>query len=147
MNNKRIGFTFIELMVVVAILVILAATAVPRLVGRTDQARVAAAKADIDGNIAIALDLYELDNGTYPATEQGLAALASEPTSSPVPPDWNGPYLKKRKIPVDPWGRSYVYTQPGLHNTEDYDLFSYGSDGAEGGGDDVVNWEDETETE
>ncbi len=144
-NNK--GFTLIELMVVIVILIILAATAVPRLVGRTDQARLAAAGADIEANISIALDLYELDNGTYPTTEQGLEALIAKPSSAPVPANWNGPYLKKRKLPIDPWGRPYVYTKPGVHNVEDYDLYSLGSDGVEGGGDDVTNWEESSGVE
>ncbi|MFC1704066.1 type II secretion system major pseudopilin GspG [Candidatus Omnitrophota bacterium] len=138
------GFTFVELMVVIVILVILAATAVPRLVGRTDQARIAAASADIEANIATALALYELDNGRYPTTEQGLQALVTEPTSSPVPSSWNGPYLKKKRVPKDPWGKLYVYVQPGVHNEDDYDLYSLGPDGIEGGGDDVSNWEEFT---
>jgi general secretion pathway protein G len=145
--NKPKGFTLIELMLVVIILGILVAMVVPRLAGRTEQARRAAAQADIESNMAVALDLYELDNGAYPTTEQGLSALITEPTSSPVPPNWNGPYLKKRKIPLDPWGRAYVYLCPGVHNQEDYDLYSYGPDGIEGGGDDVTNWEEETQTE
>lgn len=146
MNRVR-GFTLIELMLVVIILGILVAMVVPRLAGRTEQARRAAAQADIESNIAVALDMYELDNGLYPTTEQGLSALISEPASSPVPPNWNGPYLKKRKIPLDPWGRSYVYVCPGVHNQEDYDLYSYGPDGVEGGGDDVINWEEQAEAE
>lgn len=139
----RKGFTLIELMLVVIILGILVAMVVPRLAGRTEQARRAAALADIDSNLAVSLDLYELDNGVYPTTEQGLPALVNEPTSSPVPPNWNGPYLKKKKVPLDPWGRPYVYLSPGVHNKEDYDLYSYGPDGVEGGGNDVTNWEEE----
>lgn len=139
--TKSRGFTLIELMLVVIILGILVAMVVPRLAGRTEQARQAAAQADIESNIAVALDLYELDNGVYPSTEQGLQALINEPTSSPTPPNWNGPYLKKKKLPLDPWGRAYVYVSPGVHNKEDYDLYSYGPDGIEGGGDDATNWE------
>ena len=138
MNNKR-AFTLIELMLVVIIIGVLAAMVVPRLAGRSEQARQAAAKADIEANIATALDLYELDNGQYPTTEQGLSALVTKPTSSPVPKDWRGPYLKKE--PVDPWGRNYIYSSPGQHNVGDYDLASWGKDGIEGGGDDVVNWQ------
>lgn len=141
--NKSRGFTLIELMLVVIILGILIAMVVPRLAGRTEQARQAAAGADINSNIAVALDLYELDNGTYPSSEQGLEALIIEPTSTPVPPNWNGPYLKKKKLPLDPWGITYAYDSPGVHNQEDYDLYSYGPDGVEGGGDDIVNWEEE----
>ena len=145
--KKDKGLTLIELMLVVIILGILVAMVVPRLAGKSEQARRAAATADIESHLALALDLYELDNGSYPATEQGLSALVTEPTSSPVPIDWNGPYLKKKSIPTDPWGRSYVYVSPGVHNLEDYDLYSYGQDGVEGGGDDVVNWEEELASE
>ncbi|MBM3251334.1 MAG: type II secretion system protein GspG [Candidatus Omnitrophica bacterium] len=143
MSKKRnSGFTLVELLLVVTIILILAGMVIPRMAGRTEQARRAAAKADIETNIAIALDLYELDNGRYPTSEQGLGALVSKPTSSPEPANWNGPYLKKRKIPTDPWNRPYVYVAPGIHNLEDYDLYSYGPDAVEGGGDDVTNWEE-----
>jgi general secretion pathway protein G len=144
-NSK--AFTLVELMLVVIIIGILVAMVVPRIAGRSEQARRAAAQADIDANLAIALDLYELDNGNYPTTEQGLDALIKAPTSAPVPENWNGPYLKKRKVPLDPWGRPYKYASPGVHNTEDYDLFSLGADGVEGGGDDVANWEEATPAE
>ncbi len=136
-HNK--AFTLIELMLVVIIIGILAALVVPRLAGRSEQARQEAAKADIEANIATALDLYELDNGQYPSTEQGLAALMQKPSTPPVPEKWRGPYLKKKA--KDPWARAYMYTSPGAHNTIDYDLSSWGKDGVEGGGDDVVNWE------
>ncbi len=115
---------------------------IPRMAGRTEQARRAAAKVDIETNIAMALDLYELDNGKYPTSEQGLQALVTKPASSPVPSNWNGPYLKKKSLPVDPWNRTYIYVSPGVHNAEDYDLYSYGPDGVEGGGDDITNWEE-----
>lgn len=138
MQNKK-AFTLIELMLVVIIIGVLAAMVIPRLGGRSEQARQAAAKADIEANIATALDLYELDNGQYPATEQGLAALITRPGSLSVPENWKGPYLKKE--PKDSWGRPYIYKSPGEHNAGDYDLSSLGKDGVEGGGDDVVNWE------
>ncbi|MBN1405251.1 MAG: type II secretion system major pseudopilin GspG [Candidatus Omnitrophica bacterium] len=141
---ERAGFTLIELMLVVIIISILAAMVVPRLVGRSKEAKVAAAKADIDSNLLLALDMYELDCGLYPTTEQGLSALKEKPSIAPVPANWKGPYL--RKMPKDPWGNDYVYACPGLHNKDDYDLFSYGPDGVESQ-DDVVNWEKESEKE
>jgi general secretion pathway protein G len=134
------GVTLIEMMLVIIIIGILVAMVVPRLTGRSEQARVAAAKADIEANLAVALDLYELDNGVYPTTEQGLDALLEEPSIEPIPPAWNGPYLKRR-LPKDPWGEAYVYRCPGLHNTKDYDLLSRGPDHVEGSSDDIVNWD------
>lgn len=136
---KQNGFTLIELMLVVVIIATLAALVVPRFSGRVEQAKVTAARADILSNIATALDLYQMDNGFYPATEQGLAALRVKPNSSPVPSNWNGPYIKRK--PIDPWGNPYIYVSPGIHNKTEYDLYSYGANSVEGGGDDVVNWE------
>ncbi len=141
MRKQRKGFTLIEIMLVVIIIGILAAMVIPNLAGRGEQARRAAAQSDIEANLATALDLYEIDNGRYPATEQGLSALIQEPTAPPEPRQWNGPYLKKKRIPDDPWGRPYVYVNPGTHNTEGYDLSSLGPDGVESA-DDVTNWQD-----
>lgn len=138
-KRNQSGFTLIELMLVVIILGILVAAVVPRLVGRSEQARRETAKSDIHGALALSLDLYELDNGAYPTTSQGLDALITKPSSPPVPMNWNGPYLKK-KMPLDPWGHPYTYTSPGNNNTEGYDLLSPGPDGVEGGEDDIVNW-------
>lgn len=135
------AFTMIEIMLVIIIIGVLTAMIVPNLAGRGKQAKVTAAKADIEANLVAALDLYELDNGQYPTTEQGLKALLTAPVSSPLAPNWNGPYLKKKSIPLDPWGREYVYTSPGIHNTDSYDLSSLGPDGIESN-DDVVNWTD-----
>jgi general secretion pathway protein G len=138
--NKR-AFTLIEIMLVVIIIGILTAMIVPNIAGRSEQARKVTAQTDIDSNLSAALDLYKLDNGTYPTTEQGLSALLTEPTVAPVPTKWNGPYLKKRKLPKDPWGRDYTYAYPGVHNKEEgYDLSSFGNDGVESK-DDIVNWE------
>lgn len=134
----RKGFTLIEIMIVVIIIAALAAMVVPRLTGRTEQARASIADADINSNIATGLKLYELDNGNYPTTEQGLNALLSKPSSSPVPNNWNGPYLEKK--PVDPWKNQYQYKCPGSHNSAGYDLWSNGKDGIEGTADDVNNW-------
>jgi general secretion pathway protein G len=141
MNSRiKAGFTLIEIMLVVIIIGVLVAMVVPNLAGRGEQAKRQAAKADIEANLATALDLYELDNGRYPTTEQGLVALIEEPKSTPVPTNWNGPYLKKKRIPKDPWVRDYAYACPGIHDTESYDLSSLGADGVESG-DDVTSWE------
>ncbi len=138
--NKS-GFTLIELMLVVIIIGVLTAMVVPSLAGRGDQARRAAARADIDANLSTALDLYELDNHQYPTTEQGLASLLTKPTGSPVPENWAGPYFKKKRLPKDPWNHDYHYASPGVHNTTEYDLASYGKDAKEGGNDDITNWD------
>lgn len=137
-RNKN-AFTLIEIMLVVIIIGILAAMVIPNMAGRGEQARASAARADIDANLSTALDLYELDNGQYPTSEQGLKALLEKPSSSPAPANWHGPYLKKKRIPVDPWGREYKYAAPGSNNTEEFDLSSYGPDGVEGK-DDITNW-------
>ncbi len=129
------GFTLIELMLVVIIIGALVAMVMPRLTGRGEQARVAAAKADIMANIATGLKLYELDNGEFPSTDEGLAALLVKPASAN---NWKGPYLEKK--PIDPWGREYKYKSPGEHRAGDYDLYSLGKDGVESE-DDVKNWE------
>jgi len=130
------GFTLIELMLVVIIIGVLVSMVAPRLVGRSEEARISVAIADVNANISVALDLYELDNGRYPGTEQGLDALRIEPGGAA---SWKGPYLKRK--PLDPWGNPYVYASPGSHNT-DYDLYSCGPDGAGGSGDDVTNWDE-----
>lgn len=137
--TKSRGFTLIEVLLVVIILAVLASMVVPRLTGRSRKAKMAIARTDVLGNIPTALDLYELDAGQYPTTEQGLGALLQKPSGSPVPAKWAGPYLKKQ--PLDPWNNIYQYRNPSSKNTDDYDLFSYGPDGREGGGDDITNWE------
>jgi general secretion pathway protein G len=128
------AFTLIELMLVVIIIGVLAAMVMPRLVGRSEQARVVAAKADIEANISLALDMFEMDNGRFPNTGEGLVALRTNPSSLPK---WKGPYLKKE--PKDPWGKPYIYKSPGTHNS-DYDLYSAGPNGVEGDSDDIGNW-------
>ena len=132
------GFTLIEVLVVVAILGILAAIVVPRIMDRPDEAKRVAAKADIAA-IVQALKLYRLDNGFYPATDQGLAALVQRPATQPAPPNWK-PYLDR--LPKDPWGSDYQYLNPGVKG--EIDVFSLGSDrarGGEGSGADVGNWD------
>ena len=134
--NRRTGFTLIEIMLVVIIIGALAAMVVPRFSGRSEQAKVTVAKSDITALLPTALKLYELDNGMFPTTNQGLLALLEEPSESPIPPNWNGPYIEKE--PKDPWGRSYVYVAPGDHRP-DYDLYSKGKDEKKEE-DDIVNW-------
>ncbi len=137
---RKNAFTLIEIMLVVIIIGVLAAMVVPNIAGRGEEARRTAARVDIESNLGTALDLYHMDTGVYLTTEQGLAGLVSAPKAAPLPRKWNGPYLKKRRIPLDPWGRAYIYVAPGMHNKEDYDLSSAGPDGIESK-DDVTNWE------
>ena len=125
--RKMTGFTLIEIMVVVVILGILGALIVPNIIGRPDEARVAAAATDIHA-IGNALELYRLDNGHYPSTEQGIEALVNHPTGYPAPRRWNPDgYLKK--VPVDPWGEPYRFVSEGRA----IDVYSYGADQREGG--------------
>jgi general secretion pathway protein G len=131
------GFTLVEIMLVVIIIAALSAMVVPRLVGRSEQAKISVARSDIEAHLSTALKLYELDNGNFPTTEQGLNALRTRPGSSPVPKNWNGPYIEKD--PVDPWGNPYAYVSPGK-NRQDYDLFSLGNN-ADSPDDDITNWE------
>lgn len=140
--NNRGGFTLIEIMVVIVILAMLAAIVGPKLMGRTDDAKVTDAKVQIK-NVETALKFYKLDNGVYPSTEQGLNALISKPTVGVIPKSYkDGGYLESKKVPKDPWGNDYLYVSPGEHG--DYDLFSYGTDGAKGGDGkdaDITSWD------
>ena len=139
LSIKSKGFTLIEILLVVIIIGTLVAMVVPRLGGRSEQARVAAAKVDITVNIPTALKLYELDNGFFPTTEQGLAALFKKPAVEPNPQNWNGPYLER--LPTDPWGKPYQYHSPGTHRPHDYDLWSAGKNTKEDKtDDDITNW-------
>jgi general secretion pathway protein G len=138
--KRQSAFTLIEILVVVAILGILAAIVVPRVMDRPDEAKRVAAKADIAA-IVQSLKLYRLDNGFYPTTDQGLVALVQKPASNPVPGNWKqGGYLER--LPKDPWGSDYQYLQPGVKG--EIDVFSLGADrarGGEGSGADIGNWE------
>lgn len=123
------GFTLVEIMVVVVIIGILGALVVPKLLGRTGESRVTAAKVDI-ATMMQALKLYKLDNQRYPTTEQGLNALITRPTGGPAANGWKeGGYIEK--LPKDPWGNAYQYLSPGLKG--EIDVFSYGADGQPGG--------------
>ncbi|MCK5215618.1 MAG: type II secretion system major pseudopilin GspG [Candidatus Omnitrophica bacterium] len=131
------GFTLVEILLVVVIIGALAMMVVPRLTGRSEQAKKAIAKSDIEAHLATALKLYELDNGNFPTTSQGLDALTSEPMTSPTATNWNGPYVEKK--PVDPWSNPYIYKSPGDRRL-DYDLYSEGKD-PNTEEDNIVNWE------
>ncbi|TVP47026.1 MAG: type II secretion system protein GspG [Gemmatimonadales bacterium] len=127
----RAGFTLIEILVVVAVLSVLAALVAPNVFQHLGTAKDAAARSQME-MLGAALDAYRLDNGRYPTTAQGLAALREEPTIEPRPRSWNGPYLR-RAVPLDPWDNPYVYIAPGEANPGSYDLVSYGADGTPGG--------------
>jgi general secretion pathway protein G len=139
-GNER-GFTLIEIMVVIVILALLAALVGPKLLGRSDDAKVADVKVQVR-NLETALKLYKLDNGVYPSTEQGLQALVTKPTTGAIPKNYKAEgYLESTKVPKDPWGNDYLYLSPGEHG--DYDLCSNGADsvkGGEGKGADICNW-------
>ena len=139
-QQKRKGFTLVEVLVVVVILGLLAALVVPRVVGRGEEAKRTAAAVQIR-EIEQALEMYRLDSSLYPSTAQGIEALVSKPSIPPEPRKYReGGYL--RKLPADPWGSPFVYRRPGDH--VEYDLFSLGADGEEGGdgpGKDITNWD------
>jgi general secretion pathway protein G len=140
-GSGRLGFTLIEILVVITVIGLLAALVGPRILGRVSEAKSATAKAQVE-LLSVALDNYRLDNGSYPTTEQGLAALQEKPTRDPAPLNWRGPYLK-RSIPADPWGRPYLYRSPGEHDPGGNDLSSLGKDGQPGGeGEDadITSW-------
>lgn len=134
--RKHMGFTLVEILVVVVIIGMMAAMVAPKVVGRGEEARISAAQIQIS-ELEQALDMYRLDNGRYPTTEQGLDALVKKPSIAPDPTRWRtGGYVKK--VPLDPWGKDYVYRCPGDHG--DFDLLSLGPNGQEGH-EDITNWE------
>jgi general secretion pathway protein G len=140
-HPRRSGFTLIEVLVVVVIIAVLASIVAPNVFRHVDTAKSVTAKAQI-AMLGSALDAYRLDNGRYPTTEQGLAALWQQPTTEPRPSNWRGPYLRQ-PVPADPWGAPFVYKYPGEHLPNGFDLSSMGADGAQGGtGDaaDVTSW-------
>src|SRR6185369_1827681 len=135
------GFTLIEIMVVIVILALLAALVGPKIIGRSDDAKIADAKVQVR-NLETALKLYKLDSGAYPSTEQGLSALITKPTTGIIPKNYKAEgYLESKTLPKDPWSNEYIYLSPGEHG--DYDLCSYGADGAKGGegkAADICSW-------
>jgi general secretion pathway protein G len=136
-SGGQAGFTLIELLVVLVILVLLASLVAPRVIGYLGSSRTKAAKVQIE-SLASALELYKLDTGTYPTTSEGLKALIVAPQGAA---GWNGPYITKREMPNDPWGRPYNYREPGQHGS--FDIFSLGADNQPGGtgeNEDVGSW-------
>jgi general secretion pathway protein G len=131
------AFTLIELLLVITIISVLAAVVVPRFFGRSQEARIVAAKQTVVGTFGIALDLFEQDTGRYPTTEEGLLALLQNTQAK----NWHGPYLKTTAIPLDPWGNPYKYTYPSALTSSEfiYDIVSAGPDAVYGNGDDVTN--------
>jgi len=132
---RRRAFTLVEMLLVVTIIGILAALVIPKIMGRSEQARNTAAHADINGGIKSALGQFEVDNGYYPKGKNGLGDLVQQPRDAK---NWHGPYLDK--LPTDPWSNPYVYEYPGKHNASSYDLYSVGPDGKAGTEDDIGNW-------
>lgn len=126
------GFTLVEMMLVVAIIGILAALVIPRIAGKSEEAKETAAMADIKGGIKSAIDQYEVDNGRYPGSLQDLLVQPRNANG------WHGPYLDQ--LPMDPWGDAYQYQFPGKHNPTGYDLWSAGPDQKSGTADDIGNW-------
>ena len=136
-NRKETGFTLLELLVVLGIIAMLAGIVGPQVMKHMGESKVKAAKVQIE-DLASTLDMYKLDLGNYPTSEEGLKALIESPDSAKR---WNGPYLRKSKIPLDPWQNEYKYVFPGEHGK--FDLYSLGADGKEGGegeDQDLVSW-------
>jgi general secretion pathway protein G len=129
------GFTLIELLLVLVILTTLAAVVVPRFVGRGEQAKITRAESDI-ASLGVALGAFEVDNGRYPTSSEGLDALRNAPGGLTT---WKGPYIE-RPVVNDPWGNPYVYACPGTHNSDGYDLHSFGPSGQDGDEKNIDNW-------
>ena len=141
--KKQSGFTLLEIMVVVVIMGMLASIVSFNVMGSKADAEIRKSKIDIK-NIQQSLDLYKLDNSRYPTTEQGLKALVKKPVAAPVPKNWKkGGYVQE--LPDDPWGNKYQYANPGVHNPDSYDIYSYGPDQEDGTDDDIGNWKSDSE--
>lgn len=139
--NGRSGFTLIELLVVIAIIATLAAVVAPSIFGNVGDARQSAARAQMQV-FGLALDSYRLDNFAYPSTAQGLDALRTSPGAGFGTANWRGPYIRQT-VPLDPWGRPYIYVSPGTENPDSYDLYTLGRDGrigGEGEDADITSW-------
>ncbi|MEQ1560572.1 MAG: type II secretion system major pseudopilin GspG [Methyloglobulus sp.] len=137
-KHKQTGFTLLELLVVLGIIAMLAGLVGPQVMKHMGESKVKAAKVQIE-DLAQTLDMYKLDVGSYPTSEQGLNALIESPDGAQR---WNGPYLRKAKVPLDPWNNEYKYTSPGEHGK--FDVMSMGADGKEGGegeDKDLASWE------
>jgi general secretion pathway protein G len=136
-STRQAGFTLVELLVVLVILVLLASLVAPRVVGYLGSSRTKAAKVQVQ-SLTTALELYKVDTGRYPTSSEGLKALVEAPGGATA---WNGPYLTKKDVPIDPWGRPYAYRAPGQHGP--FDISSLGADNQPGGtgeNEDVTNW-------
>lgn len=134
---REAGFTLVELLVVLAILVLLATFVGPRVIGYLGSSRTQTAKVQVE-SLASALELFRLDAGRYPTSQEGLKALIERPVDVQV---WNGPYLRKQGVPLDPWGRPFQYRSPGQHG--EFDLFTLGADNQQGGtgeNADIASW-------
>jgi general secretion pathway protein G len=139
--RARGGFTLIELLVTIAIIATLAAIVAPALFGNVGEARKDTARSQVQ-ILALALDAYRLDNDAFPTTDQGLESLRTFPAAGDPPKNWKGPYLRQL-IPMDPWGRAYVFVSPGIANPNGYDLYTLGKDGKPGGDGedaDITSW-------
>jgi general secretion pathway protein G len=135
-RRRRSAFTLIELLLVLVILAILAAIVVPKLTGRSEDAKKTKAKTDVS-NIARALEMYDTDNSGLPDDGSGLSSLIKNPNSLQT---WKGPYLTPAEIPKDPWGNDYIYKKAGTHNLQGIDVYSMGPDGKDNTEDDIGNW-------
>jgi general secretion pathway protein G len=140
-RHSRLGFTLIELIVVIAIIATLAAVVAPAIFQHVSDAKTGSAKSQIE-MLSLALNGYRIDNDQYPSTTQGLAALRTPPVTGTAPRNWRGPYMS-RVVPDDPWGKPYLYVAPGIENPKSFDLYTLGRDGKPGGSDedaDVTSW-------
>lgn len=140
---RKKGFIGIKMLIVISILNILGTVNVPSFLDRGNKGKTVLAKAAIDTYLKTGLDLYELDNGSYPSNDQGLSSLAKKPTVAPVSVDWRGPYVYNEELLRDPWEKPYTYAFPGKHNPKGYDLSSNGPDGQPENNDDITNWKTE----